>query len=80
MFHQVSRWILENDPSDEARRRILAGEPVGSGAGQSPADFFIAMKYGDAAARETIIGRLPTGGPRGSWPGSVSLPDGSKQL
>ena len=29
--------FTEAVPSDEARRRILAGEPVGSGAGQSPA-------------------------------------------
>ena len=29
--------FAEAVPSDEARRRILAGEPVGSGAGQSPA-------------------------------------------
>ena len=28
--------FTEAVPSDEARRRILAGEPVGSGAGQSP--------------------------------------------
>src|SRR5688500_5675637 len=29
--------FTEAVPSDEARRRILAGEPIGSGAGQSPA-------------------------------------------
>ena len=29
--------FTEAVPSDEARRRIMAGEPVGSGAGQSPA-------------------------------------------
>ncbi len=29
--------FTEAVPSDEARRRILAGEPLGSGAGQSPA-------------------------------------------
>ena len=45
--------FTEAVPSDEARRRILAGEPVGSGAGQS-------------AARTQAVAALLAGFPQGS--------------
>ncbi len=45
--------FTEAVPSDEARRRILAGEPVGSGAGQSP-------------ARTQAVAALLAGFPRGT--------------
>ena len=47
-------------PSDEARRRILAGEPVGSGAGQSP-------------ARTQAVAPLLAGFPAGTTPTSNPL-------
>ena len=47
--------FAEAVPSDEARRRILAGEPVGSGAGQSP-------------ARTQAVAPLLNGFPTGSLP------------
>ena len=47
-------------PSDEARRRIMAGEPVGSGAGQSP-------------ARTQAVAPLLNGFPRGTTPTSNPL-------
>ncbi len=47
-------------PSDEARRRILAGEPVGSGAGQS-------------SARTQAVAPLLNGFPRGTTPTSNPL-------
>jgi hypothetical protein len=47
-------------PSDEAIRRIMAGEPVGSGAGQS-------------AARPQAVAPLLAGFPRGTVPTSNPL-------
>jgi hypothetical protein len=47
--------FTEAVPSDEARRRILAGEPVGSGAGQS-------------AERTMAVAPLLNGFPRGAVP------------
>ena len=47
-------------PSDEARRRIQAGEPVGSGAGQSP-------------TRTQAVAPLLNGFPRGTAPTSNPL-------
>ena len=47
--------FTEAVPSDEARRRILAGEPVGSGAGQNP-------------ERTTAVAPLLNGFPRGTAP------------
>lgn len=52
--------FTEAVPSDEARRRILAGEPVGSGAGQSP-------------ARTQAVAPLLAGFPRGTTPTSNPL-------
>jgi hypothetical protein len=45
--------FTEAVPSDEARRRIMAGEPVGSGSGQSP-------------ARTQAVAPLLSGFPRGT--------------
>lgn len=45
--------FTEAIPSDEARRRIVAGEPVGSGAGQSAAR---------TRAVAALLGGFPTGG------------------
>ena len=47
--------FTEAVPSDEARRRILAGEPIGSGAGQSP-------------ERTRLVAPLLNGFPRGTVP------------
>ena len=52
--------FTEAVPSDEARRRILAGEPVGSGAGQSP-------------ARTQAVAPLLGGFPAGTTPTSNPL-------
>jgi hypothetical protein len=52
--------FTEAVPSDEARRRILAGEPVGSGAGQS-------------AARTQAVAPLLSGFPRGTVATSNTL-------
>jgi hypothetical protein len=52
--------FTEAVPSDEARRRIMAGEPVGSGAGQS-------------AARTMAVAPLLNGFPRGTVPTSNAL-------
>ncbi len=52
--------FTEAVPSDEARRRILAGEPVGSGAGQSP-------------ARTQAVAPLLSGFPVGTTPTSNPL-------
>jgi hypothetical protein len=52
--------FTEAVPSDEARRRILAGEPVGSGAGQSP-------------ARTQAVAPLLNGFPVGATPTSNPL-------
>ena len=52
--------FTEAVPSDEARRRIIAGEPVGSGAGQS-------------AARTQAVAALLSGFPLGTTPTSNAL-------
>ena len=52
--------FTEAVPSDEARRRILAGEPIGSGAGQS-------------AARTQAVAPLLSGFPLGTTPTSNAL-------
>jgi hypothetical protein len=52
--------FTEAVPSDEARRRILAGEPVGSGAGQS-------------SARTQAVAPLLNGFPAGTTPTSNPL-------
>jgi TonB dependent receptor len=52
--------FTEAVPSDEARRRVLAGEPVGSGAGQSP-------------ERTRAVAPLLSGFPQGTTPTSNPL-------
>jgi hypothetical protein len=52
--------FTEAVPSDEARRRILAGDPIGSGSGQS-------------AARTQAVAPLLEGFPRGTTPTANAL-------
>ena len=51
--------FTEAVPSDEARRRIMAGEPVGSGAGQSPARTQAVAPLLDGFPRGTVATSNP---------------------
>ncbi len=54
--------FTEAVPSAEARRRILAGEPVGSGAGQSPERTRAVAPLLSGLPREHSRDRQPAGG------------------